>query len=154
MEPNEGTSDHEHDDQAEGADPADATDDLGLDGSDAPPGRRERGSRSMRVVLGAVLAAAAVAVAAVLGVNALSSNGTAANATAGYQSPGGGMGRPGQRGPGAAGTITSIDGSTIVMRSANGQTANVTTSATTVTRAGSACVSDLKVGDQITVVGN
>ena len=82
MEPNESANDHEHDDHVEGADTADATDDLGLDGSDDPPGRRERGPRSMRVVLGAVVAAAAVAVAAVLGVNALSSNGTAANAAA------------------------------------------------------------------------
>jgi hypothetical protein len=55
----------------------------------------------------------------------------------------------------AVGTVTAVNGSTLTIKTANGTTDTVTTTSSTnvtITKAGS--VSDLKSGDQITVIGN
>jgi Domain of unknown function (DUF5666) len=60
----------------------------------------------------------------------------------------------GNRGGLTAGTITSIDGSTITVKLADGSTVKVTTSdSTAVTKTSKAKVSDLATGDTITVIG-
>ncbi len=60
----------------------------------------------------------------------------------------------GARGGFTAGTITSIDGSTITLKLTDGSTVKVSTSgSTTVTKSSTAKVSDLATGETITVTG-
>ena len=66
----------------------------------------------------------------------------------------GGFGGGAAGGGFTAGTIESIDGSTITLKLTDGSTVKVTSSdSTTVTKSDSAAVSDLKKGETITVVG-
>jgi hypothetical protein len=75
--------------------------------------------------------------------------------------PGGGTGTgaegagTGRAGGGfTSGTITSIDGDTVTLKTTDGSTVKVTTSGTTtVTKSDTATVSDLAKGETVTVVG-
>ena len=89
-----------------------------------------------------------------------SANTTPGSAPNGNGRPGGirpgGNGADGNgNGVNAFGVVKSVDGSAVTITARDGSTVTVTaSSSTTVTRAESASASDLKVGDQITVVGD
>jgi hypothetical protein len=139
--------------------PAHGTDPSGGGVADGQPRKR---SAKTWVAVGAGVAA--LTAASVVGINVASSKmstATAASATNG--GPGGqfgGQGGPGgfggQGGPGGGqgGTIASIDGSTITITTRDGSTAKVETSAsTTVSKVVTGAVSDIKTGDNVTVMG-
>jgi hypothetical protein len=102
-----------------------------------------------RLITPALAVMAALAIGLFGGI--LISHATANSATA---AGGGTGGAPAARGGFTAGTIASIDGSTITLTLADGSTVKVTSSsATTVTKSATASVSALKAGETITVVG-
>jgi hypothetical protein len=80
-----------------------------------------------------------------------------ASASAGFGPGGGGFGglRAGAPGRGGvAGTIKSINGSTLVLTTSGGATETVaTTSATTVTKATTASLADVNAGDHVVILG-
>ncbi|MEZ5143731.1 MAG: DUF5666 domain-containing protein [Acidimicrobiales bacterium] len=112
----------------------------------------------------------ALAIGAIVGVNVASSKLSTAQASAGQGVPGGmGFpgGVPGQGGPGAVGfpggvpgqgggvggTIASIDGTTLTLTTRSGSTTKVDASGATVTRSTEGSVGDVRVGDNVTVLG-
>ena len=104
------------------------------------------------------VAVAVIAAAALFGVRAASGNKANATSTVNStQTPGAGNGGPTgslQRRPGTFGTISSISGSTLTVKGADGTITNVnTTSATTVTKSATGSLSDVKVGDHVNVNG-
>ncbi len=125
----------------------------------APAGETGKRSHARRWVV-AAFGTVAIGVAAVVGAN-LASSSTQGLATGGRGGPGGGPGRfGGFGGPGGFGgrgdngTIASIDGSTIKLTTKAGTTVNVVTSAsTTVSVSSTGAVSDVKVGDNVRVLG-
>ena len=120
-----------------------------------PPGP----SRTRAWIAGGV-AAAVLAAGGFFGVDAIASHtksvaSAAANGGPGGQGGfGGGQGgAPGGRG-GVFGTIKAIDGPSLTLTTNNGSTETVTTTgATTTTKAVSAALSDVKIGDQVVVMG-
>jgi ferric-dicitrate binding protein FerR (iron transport regulator) len=116
-------------------------------------------SRFRRLITPALAVVAALAIGLFGGILISHANAGSTTAT-GQVQPGTFGGGTGGGGGGAAGggftagTIESIDGSTITLKLADGSTVKVTSSsATTVTKAATATVSALKAGESITVVG-
>ncbi|MDQ1532653.1 MAG: hypothetical protein QOF28_414 [Actinomycetota bacterium] len=102
------------------------------------------------------IAVGVIAGAALFGIRTASGNKAAATPAAnngGTQTQG--LGPSGsQRRPGTAGTISSISGSTLTVKGADGTSTDVnTTSATTVTKSATGALSDVKVGDHVSVNG-
>lgn len=109
--------------------------------------------RPLRTWLAAGIGTAVIAAAAFAGVNLARNEGTT---LAGAGGPGGGFGPGGFGGPGRGtnGTIASIDGSTFTVTTPAGTTVKVVTnSSTTFTVASTGSVSDIKPGDNVTVMG-
>lgn len=139
--------------------PADEIDDE-LSGTPTPdpavPGEgTPRGMSKTRKWITALVGTAAVGVAAIVGVN-IAGSGTQNQDAAGPAGVGGpgGAGRFDGRGGGNAGTIASIGGSTIKMTTQDGTSVNVTTSAsTTVSLSTTGALTDVRVGDNVRVVG-
>src|SRR5690348_11944147 len=122
---------------------------------DSPEGEPPKSYRGRKWIVAAA-GALAVGVGALVGAN-IASSGTQNLGTAG---PGGGrggpggFGGPGGRGGGNAGTIASIDGSSLKISTRDGTTVSVTTSASTaVTVSSTGQLSDVKVGDNVRVNG-
>jgi hypothetical protein len=118
------------------------------------------GARSLRTWIAAGAGALVLAAGAVAGITALSSDDSLAEATAGNAAPGafGGM-SPGQAGlpgaPGTAGTIERVDSGTFTLKTAAGESVDVTTSdRTQVEEATSASVDDLATHDRVVVIGD
>jgi hypothetical protein len=128
---------------------------------DEPRSREPRapGSRSLRTWIAAGAGALVLAAGVAAGVAALSSDDSLADATAGNSASGafGGM-RPGQAGmPGGAGTagrIERVDGTSFTMKTAAGESVDVTTSdSTSVVEATSGSLDDLATDDRVVVIG-
>jgi len=122
--------------------------------NDSRPSRpRGAGARSPRAWIGAGVGALAIAVAAVVGVNAVTSGSSASTTTSAAAGPGANGRGPG--GQGAAGTISSINGSSISLTATNGKKTTVVTSGSTaVDEALSGSLTDVKVGDHVAVMGS
>jgi Cu/Ag efflux protein CusF len=112
--------------------------------------------RPLRTWLAAGIGTAVIAAAAFAGVNLARNEGTTLAGASGPGGPGGGFGPGGFGGPGRGtnGTIASIDGSTFSVTTPAGTTVKVVTnSSTTFTVASTGSVSDIKPGDNVTVMG-
>ena len=118
----------------------------------------EQKSTFRRLITPALAVVAALAIGLVGGILIRHAGASSTTAT-GQLQPGGFGGGTGGTGTGAgggftAGTIESIDGSTITLKLADGSTVKVTSSSTTtVTKSATASVSALKAGETVTVVG-
>lgn len=118
-------------------------------------------SSKRRAVLGAfaaALIAAALAFTVVLATHGSSSSSAATattnSSTNGQNGSGGPGGFAGRGGGGTVGSISAVSGSTLTIKDFNGQSTKVaTTSKTTVTKSVSGALSDINVGDHVTVVG-
>ena len=105
-----------------------------------------------RVLAG--VGAVAIAGAAIFGVNLASHSSATASGPGGFAGGPGGAGFAGGPGRGTRGTIASIDGSTLTVKTATG-TAKVTTSSATAVSASSAgSLSSVSAGDHLLVIGS
>ncbi len=112
-----------------------------------PPPARSGASARTWIIAGVVTAIVVVGV--IWFMSRSDSNSTASSAAPAAAGQGGGRGFPG-----ASGTITKINGSTITVKADDGtETKIVTNSDTTVTLSGDVKVNDIAVGDQLTVTG-
>jgi hypothetical protein len=119
-------------------------------------------TRSPRTWIVAAVALVVLVVGGFLGANALSGGGSS-SASTGAQGPGNGAGQGNPARRGTAGTLQSIDGSTLTVatfnRGANGTNAGtgtttvLTNSSTTFAKAVTGSFSDIKVGDRVTSTG-
>ena len=120
-----------------------------------PPGP----SRTRAWIAGGV-AAAVLAAGGFFGVDAIASHTKSVASAAASGGPGGqggfggGQGGGPRGGGGVFGTIKAIDGPSLTVTTNDGSTETVTTTrATTTTRAVAAALSDVKIGDQVVVMG-
>lgn len=114
----------------------------------------------LTVVLGGIVAAGALFAGGLLVGHSTGASTTTSQAAGAFGAPGdrpsGDSGFGGGAGGGfTSGEITAIDGSTVTIKASDGSTVTVsTTDGTTVTTTTDASVSDLGVGDTVTVIGS
>jgi hypothetical protein len=140
--------------------PDNSTDDLWWPEDSAKPASPEpsppRPKRGARTWILAGLGAVAIAALSVVVINVASSHTATAGGTAtGVGAPGGGAppGGIGRNGRGNAGTIASIDGSTITLTTQAGTTKVIASANTTVSVSVSGALGDIKTGDHVVVMG-
>jgi len=111
----------------------------------------------LTAVLGSIVAAGALFAGGLLVGHATGTSATTSQAVGAFGAPGDrANGESGFGGGGfTSGEITAIDGSTVTIKASDGSTVTVsTTDGTTVTTTTDASVSDLGVGDTVTVIGS
>lgn len=112
----------------------------------------------LTAVLGGVVAAGALFAGGLLVGHSTGASATTSQAAGSFGAPGarasGDTGFGGGSGGLTSGEITSIDGSTVTLKASDGSTVTIsTTDGTTVRTTTDATVSDLGVGDTVTVIG-
>jgi hypothetical protein len=142
--------------------PSEAHDPYGGLAQPAAPHDGGGWTRSPRTWIVAAVAIVVLVVGGVLGANALSGGGSS-SASTGAQGPGNGAGQGNPARRGTAGTLQSIDGSTLTVATFNrgaggsnaggGTTTVITNGSTKFSKAVTGSFSDIKAGDRVTAMG-